>query len=1806
MAESDPYAQWASEPEPELEEEEPGLLTRAAQAVGLVDEPEPVEPVEDPEDPYAQYTQPSEQPYTDAAIEQAARPEVNPYAQIGQPQVVEEEPVGGVGSWFNNVLRGLGTTGTGIIQSIGLAQARSPGLLGYMDQYDIAKTDEERDDVNSTADLLYRPRARPPMAGGMSGSQDDWETWEAYREAEGDVEAQAQIRIKLMQEVGVAMENPIYQAGESFDEWVKESTPTVQQDPESWDQFWKEVVPQGVGSLGSFAVAGAVTRGAAGRIAPAMARTRAGSAALGIVGAGIPGSAVNYSGVFNDAIASGADVETAFKAAELGGYVGALEGVPIGFFLSRADKLTKGAVTTYFKDVAVQGIEEAAQEGLAELLNNLIAQNMYDPETQLWGTQATMAAGAGLTTGALLEAILGLTPGRRRAKAARGGAVDDDTENPAAIIERRMQEAERVALEAGADPLAAKNAAAAAGQEAAAELDEETGTEAADTAEQEAINEAVLVDIETDRALVAGAAALRRVQAQQKARKAIDEAPTPEEAEAAEGEQAVEEADRLSQQEQAAERYEAGAARVRAEPGFEEQEKAAAEEKRADITEMEVQRPPPEEPPGGGAPPASPAMGEAFKEAQRQKAAKRDAAVAKRVVPEDRRIEDRTADFDVTPEGEVQPRGQQPRVQPPAQEPGIERPYVKDEDQDLKFRIDEDAEEAATSPANDLPQPSQEQIDAGNYKKGHVSVQGLDISIENPKGSTRSSKPGARKQWSQKMKDHYGYLRRTEGADGEQIDVFIGENPTNDRVFVVDQVNQQTGDFDEHKAMIGYNNQADAKRGYLRNFEKGWKPGAITEMSMDEFKSWVKTNPPRRPASGVDMGSAYSPELAESVSGTLGPGGTQAPIPAPPAALARERARSIGEFDRLTDYLVYDRTRTDEEIAASLDQYDAEWADKPNPYEGMGGTELVAEMKRLTNLLGKSDPIFLTEEEQNEIKRGLSGRPDPDSLRYRLDEDSQGSLPGIPPVAPDFYSRMKETVNKKLPNRMGEQQLWEWQIARVKAGDFNQAEADFIDLAGEFMTGEGSSTVTKADILDYLDIRQPEILEMVLTTNVFPPREFTTPADTIEGIRSAFGPSATFNDGVFDTTYNNNQTYNIFDEHHVIIGAIKPTGGKRRDPADITAGTTAPDFTWTVSAELAEHLEPQYDEYQIFDADENYREILYQLPFSKAFMSKFVSGHWRSSPAHANTLAHARISDVQNAQGQPVLFVQELQSDWHQKARDARKAEVYRQTRTGGKTKAQAEADVPRDYAYTPARMRQIYDQKVALAEAGLPAFENWVSSVLNRNATEVVEDAPFKRDWPLMIMKRVINRAISEGHAEVAWPKGYDIAALYNMANEVGLVEFNADHEKAYVYATDGEALAEGYYDESSITDLLGASAADRLWDLAREELAYRDQYSVTEEADELGNFQITDPNGEPMFAWGGAALLVEDSTMILDTLRESMDMDQLPGWRSVAVDMVGEDVTVGGEGMVGFYDVELVNKVNKYLKKLGSKVVDTQLDIGENDGVSAWSFPITDKMRQVLSTRGQPMFRRGEEDVAAQPARKSKEEALVALDPLIKQIGGLKVEVVNTAADLPPNLFNKLQNDNATGVKGFFQQSTGTVYVLAENHRTTEDLERTLLHEGVAHAGLRALLPQNELNGILDQVWASSDLSARHKQYRHDKWADQTAAQRATAEEHIAHLAEVEPDNSFVKRVVAMVRNTLRQMGLGVKWTDDDIYMLLKDTRRALKRVELDTIEVTTAAQVIETGEIIDVEEGADVALRQMDKRIGVVESLRECLSS
>lgn len=137
--------------------------------------------------------------------------------------------------------------------------------------------------------------------------------------------------------------------------------------------------------------------------------------------------------------------------------------------------------------------------------------------------------------------------------------------------------------------------------------------------------------------------------------------------------------------------------------------------------------------------------------------------------------------------------------------------------------------------------PTEAQKEAGNYKKGHVKIDGFDITIENPKGSVRSGVDADGKPWSITMNNTYGYIRGTEGVDGDHIDIFLGDS--GNKVYVVDQLNTETGAFDEHKVMYGFNSVDEATEAYLSNYSPGWQGlGAISEVSKESFKKWIDSS----------------------------------------------------------------------------------------------------------------------------------------------------------------------------------------------------------------------------------------------------------------------------------------------------------------------------------------------------------------------------------------------------------------------------------------------------------------------------------------------------------------------------------------------------------------------------------------------------------------------------------------------------------------------------------------------------------------------------------------------------------------------------------------------------------------------------------------------------------------------------------------------------------------------------------------------------------------------------------------------------
>lgn len=146
------------------------------------------------------------------------------------------------------------------------------------------------------------------------------------------------------------------------------------------------------------------------------------------------------------------------------------------------------------------------------------------------------------------------------------------------------------------------------------------------------------------------------------------------------------------------------------------------------------------------------------------------------------------------------------------------------------------------------PDPTPAQAEAENYRTGKAKWRGLDLSIENKKGSVRSKVgPDGKTAWSVTMPAHYGRILGTTGADGDHVDFYMGDDEGSEAVFVVDQIDPKTGKFDEHKVILGTKDEAEARKLYEGGFSDGSgasRMGAMTMWSAGDFDTQIK-NPDR-------------------------------------------------------------------------------------------------------------------------------------------------------------------------------------------------------------------------------------------------------------------------------------------------------------------------------------------------------------------------------------------------------------------------------------------------------------------------------------------------------------------------------------------------------------------------------------------------------------------------------------------------------------------------------------------------------------------------------------------------------------------------------------------------------------------------------------------------------------------------------------------------------------------------------------------------------------------------------------------------
>lgn len=235
------------------------------------------------------------------------------------------------------------------------------------------------------------------------------------------------------------------------------------------------------------------------------------------------------------------------------------------------------------------------------------------------------------------------------------------------------------------------------------------------------------------------------------------------------------------------------------------------------------------------------------------------------------------------------------------------------------------------------PEPTPAQAEAGNYRKGRIQLNGFDIAIENPKGSTRRGTAPDGTEWENNMAHHYGDIKGTKAADGDNLDVFVGDNPGSERAFIIDQVNAD-GTYDEAKIMLGFDSLEQARQGYLANYDEGWSGlGNISEMSVDDLKTWTREGATDKPYGEIQTPVAPSEiAAAPSSASEIAPGSqvvhkgrkqTVADVVMHPTA----GRRLVSFEDAPNNYVFEDDVSTDVSSAEAQQEGDAVTDTSPEP-----------------------------------------------------------------------------------------------------------------------------------------------------------------------------------------------------------------------------------------------------------------------------------------------------------------------------------------------------------------------------------------------------------------------------------------------------------------------------------------------------------------------------------------------------------------------------------------------------------------------------------------------------------------------------------------------------------------------------------------------------------------------------------------------------------------------------------------------------------------------------------------------------------
>lgn len=584
------------------------------------------------------------------------------------------------------------------------------------------------------------------------------------------------------------------------------------------------------------------------------------------------------------------------------------------------------------------------------------------------------------------------------------------------------------------------------------------------------------------------------------------------------------------------------------------------------------------------------------------------------------------------------------------------------------------------------------------------------------------------------------------------------------------------------------------------------------------------------------------------------------------------------------------------------------------------------------------------------------------------------------------------------------------------------------------------------------------------------------------------------------------------------------------------------------------------------------REIEHRL---SGFIGEYKTSHWNDT---SNILAHVRMDDLVSEDGKRTLVIHEIQSDWHQTGRKKgyqsgdvsdligkRQNEFKKQylvakenILTGRFPAVVGHIKVNLIDPGTRFEHEQFetifhgtrigaYNSKETAQDELAKAWARRHPSVVEAksdidNAVGQVPNAPFKKTWPLLSIKYILDYASENDYSQVAWATGKAVADMFDLSSHLQEVQYDPDNESLSGWDHDGQLVI----DESGITkdqlsEYLGKELSEKMGHEVESFFSNRSQYEV-EFDNENNSFLIFDPNGEVLHDQGGSVLKFDTVESANEAVVEITSADNLPSLK-------GLDVSVGGEGMIKFYDEVLPSLVGKYVRSMGGTLKKNDEALNKKMHVINMSNEFRAKIAQ-----GQPLFKRFPSSGQGLPANDVEN----AIASVVKEVG-VPVTVVKSPRQLPARLYRTMIRDAAIhDTPGVFDRMTGQGYLIADNINSPKEAVLSYLHEVRGHAAFREALGE-KLNPILDQIY--DDLppgiisAIYHENASQLENINPEERRRIIAEEWVAGIAETNPKNTWVQKIVSSIKEWLRQIKPEISFSKEDIVSLLEKGTRKLR---------------------------------------------------